>query len=368
MAPSENRPLRRRNPKLTTARFHSSRVRRRDACCIYWGSAVVGRYRVFDARVLAAINTALGEANSAFVLKEPKLGTDLAFAVACEEAADGYHLSGHATFDVVLGYGRFDAATDPAILVRLGESVRRALTMAVAQLGWDMQRLCDPYYAPVLEALYGLPAAVPANPPTTRDAPIELELDLHGPFAAGEGTSTPCLFSSDCARLSGIYLWTVEVEGRYHVWYVGQTRRSFAERTGEHISNMLSGRYALPALDALVVKGEHQLDWRDDAGHTRWPATLPNFLARAHELVPRALQLIDATKFWVVPMAQPARVISRVEGALGRHFRGHTDPVVRHRVTPGLILPGKIAGEPTLTLHIRGGNSIAGLTPTLRDE
>jgi hypothetical protein len=37
-----------------------------------WGTPIRGRYRVFDARVLAAINAALAEPNSIYMLSEPK--------------------------------------------------------------------------------------------------------------------------------------------------------------------------------------------------------------------------------------------------------------------------------------------------------
>ena len=43
----------------------------------HWGSTVRGRYKLFDARVLAAINAALDEPDSAYVLVEPRASDGL---------------------------------------------------------------------------------------------------------------------------------------------------------------------------------------------------------------------------------------------------------------------------------------------------
>ncbi len=70
-----------------------------------WGSPVQGRYKAFDARVLAAINTTLGEPDSIFSLNAPPNSDRLDFAVSCIPADVGFRLFGHAPFDVLFGYG-----------------------------------------------------------------------------------------------------------------------------------------------------------------------------------------------------------------------------------------------------------------------
>ncbi len=61
-----------------------------------WGSASVGVYRCRSARVLAAINDALGDAHSIYVLTEPKNAQGMKFAVSWTRDGDVFRLSGHA--------------------------------------------------------------------------------------------------------------------------------------------------------------------------------------------------------------------------------------------------------------------------------
>jgi hypothetical protein len=50
------------------------------------GRRYTGRFRSFDARVLAAIRDALGDPNTVLVLREHKSGDALAAAVTCERS------------------------------------------------------------------------------------------------------------------------------------------------------------------------------------------------------------------------------------------------------------------------------------------
>ena len=52
------------------------------------GSLVVGGYKCFDARVLAAINDALGDTRSIYVLNEPKNTQSLNAKVSCVREGD----------------------------------------------------------------------------------------------------------------------------------------------------------------------------------------------------------------------------------------------------------------------------------------
>ena len=71
----------------------------------FWGSYVQGRYRKFDAQIVAAINDALQEADSAYVLSIPARTAGVDSDVAGERVGGDFRLTGHASFDVVAGYG-----------------------------------------------------------------------------------------------------------------------------------------------------------------------------------------------------------------------------------------------------------------------
>jgi hypothetical protein len=79
-----------------------------------WGCRFAGRYKCFDARVLAAINSALGDTNSVFVLNEPNNISPPDAEVVCTRVGDLFRLQGHAPFDIVFGYGGAGVGQEPA--------------------------------------------------------------------------------------------------------------------------------------------------------------------------------------------------------------------------------------------------------------
>ena len=331
-----------------------------------WGTHVVGRYAVFDARVLRSINIALGEENSAYVIKEPKAGQGIPYAVGCYREGESFRLQGRATFDLVFGYGHFDSRISPAVYARLGPDLPTKLAGFVALLGWDMAKMREPRYVPVVHALYGLrtDAVVQAEP--ALGEPLTLDLNFHGPFTAAGDGGLPSLFASDLASKFGVYLWTVPINGRDRVWYVGQTRRGFGERTAEHIRDMLSGKYSIPVL-ADLLNGEHKLEWSGGPTSGLWPATLPDFLARSQELTPKIVAFVRQLHFYVAEIAGPPRLYDRAEGLIGRYIKDHTDIGVAQTVVRGIRLPVRISGEAALKVRITGATQVAGLPAELDD-
>jgi hypothetical protein len=133
--------------------FEEEDLRRLRSAVFHWSTGTRGRFKCFDARVLRAINDALGEEDTVFALEEPRGVADLEAAVSCERAGSAFRLRGHATFDVVFGYGTPGTAPD----VRLGPVAAATLVEAVGQLGWDLSRFADPRLNPARNALFGLP-------------------------------------------------------------------------------------------------------------------------------------------------------------------------------------------------------------------
>jgi hypothetical protein len=121
-----------------------------------WGSVATGRYRCFDARVLAAIDEVLHWAGTLPTLVEPKgsQGTDC--SVSCVEDRGLFRLRGHASFDIVFGYGSAGVGQGVTGSVHLGTTAQETLANAVGMLDWDLCRLQEARFQPVRNALYGL--------------------------------------------------------------------------------------------------------------------------------------------------------------------------------------------------------------------
>jgi len=336
-----------------------------------WGSPVTGRYKCFDARVLAAINNALGEPDSALVLHEPVNTRSLDITVSCSRPGESYCLSGHASFDLVLGYGISAVNDNPETRVRLGASASDVIARSVEQLGWNLRQMTTDAFRPVTNALYGLPVAhgthdTDSNGSETEGGDIdEVALHFHGPFSALEGQGLRCLFTDSISASSGIYLWTVDIDDVSRIWYVGQTRRSFARRTGEHIAAYLAGQYPTPNTEFLA-RGEHRLFQPAPSDGKMWPNTLPSFLGDYEARAPHLLALMKILRFHVAPVEGDFHLHNRLEGALGRHFKTHDDASVMRFFDQGIQLPARIPFDSPLRALITSDAPIAGLPDRLR--
>lgn len=301
--------------------FSEGQLQQLRKAVFHWAQQVQGRYRCFDALVLAAINDCLDDRRTEYSLVIPPNATDLGYSVTCSREADeACCLAGHATFDVVFGYGRVCADKTSETCRRMDEALRSKLANTVGSLGWDVWRLQKKSLKPVLNVLYGLPSDYGIHDLPVVGPPLEIALDFDGPFSLFEEGGSPNLFTSPIAERVGVYIWTIKAGERRLPWYVGQTRRGFAVRTGEHVSRFLSGGHNI--YDATQLsEGRRELLWCPHTRHHQWPQTLPAFLAGLDQYQPAVLAMLRLVEVHCAPLNCEASVLDRVEGALGRHFR-----------------------------------------------
>ena len=114
-----------------------------------WGTPVKGRYKYFDACVLTAINIALEDENSILALSEPRESVSIDSKVSCNPEGDLFHLCGHASFDIIFGYGSEGIGNN----LYLGTSTKEILANSVGMLNWDLRLLGEERFQPVRNAL-----------------------------------------------------------------------------------------------------------------------------------------------------------------------------------------------------------------------
>lgn len=228
--------------------FSADELRRFRRAVYEWGSGVSGRHRSFGARMLASINEALGEV--AHVLSAPKSAAEPNSHVECTTEGEIFRLQGHAPFDIVFGYASAALRDD---------SLADTLAAAVGMLGWDLRRLQQPQWKPVTNVIYGLAPGYGVDQSALETGPaVNAPVHFHGPFSALDGGAHRCLFEAEISSRSGVYIWTIEVSGEHKPWYVGQTRRGFGRRTGEHLRSFLCGEYPVCDPHALA-SGENKV-------------------------------------------------------------------------------------------------------------
>jgi hypothetical protein len=329
-----------------------------------WSSSSVGSYKAFGARVLAAINTALDEPDSMLFLNEPRRGGNPNCVVVCKQTNQGFSLNGQATFDLVFGYGVAAAAITPGVDQRLSPSVRQKLAAAVSTLGWSPEALVQERFRPVLNAMYGNALDYGISAPSAPKGPaVDVPVHFHGPFSArSDHPKRPCLFSADTGARSGVYLWTVTVNGAEWPWYVGQTRRGLVQRTAEHLRAYMSGEY--PLVDAAALtRGECRRVPGAPSGV--WPHNMPDFLQNYEQLAPQISSLLAVIGFFYAPLPDDPHLLNRVEGAIGRHFKSHSHPGLRRFFYPGIRVPAAVPYDRPIRLQLSSDAALEGMPPEL---
>ena len=193
--------------------FTPDDLRRLRRAVFEWGSEVVGRYKCFDARVLAAINGALGETDSPFVLNEPQNKQETDCKVSCVVDGDFCRLQGHAPFDIVFGYGGAGVEEDPT--GSISPTARDTLANAVGMLGWDLLRLQENRYQPVVHALYGLPLGYgilgQSRLPHQRSTSMSASAGRFPPWVMGyTAVCSPMRSPGALAYISGRSMWAAK--------------------------------------------------------------------------------------------------------------------------------------------------------------
>jgi len=325
-----------------------------------WGSRVQGRYKCFDARVLKAINLALGETSTVFVLSEPRGSTGLDCVVECVPDAEGFRLRGHAPFDLVFGYGEACVQESGRGRAFLGPAVRETLATSVGTLGWDLRRLQDPSLRQAWNAIYGFSpnystGVVPSHP----GPELRVDIEFQGPYSAVDDGECRCLFADPIAGLKGIYLWTIAVNGIERVWYMGQTRRGFGQRMGEHLTKMLSGEY--PPHDPVALSRGDSATLCGGVEALSGPLAIPAFVRNWEALMPQIVATIRLLKFHVAPFDGDAHLLDRAEGAIGRYYKAHPVYDLSSFVMPGIRVPAGTPGDQPMRLALSSLATIAGL-------
>ena len=327
-----------------------------------WGHAVKGRFQAFDALVVAAINDCLDEHDTIYELQVPTNASGWC-QVTCVERDGVFHLSGYANFDVIFGYGRVCSDDTSVTRLRMSTELRARLVATVGSLGWDILRLQEPRLRPVLNTLYGLPPdyAPVIGPVINPHLPsLEVAVGFQGPFSVFESDDSRNLFTAPTADKIGVYLWTINVNGRRLPWYVGQTRRGFAARMGEHLANYLSGRYSVYRAEDLA-QGRYHVLWRPNKGSAQWPHTLPQFLGDFDRLKPDLMAMLRLVEFHCAPLDCEKHVLDRVEGTIGRYFKNRPEREVHSFFSPSIHLPSHIPIDRRVKISVTSEAEICSL-------
>jgi len=145
-----------------------------------------------------------------------------------------------------------------------------------------------------------------------------LRLHFRGPFTLFEGER--CLFESDLADVSCVYLWTIrrESDAAYLIHYVGEAA-ALAARHREHLINILGLNYGIfdvaSAREGDLVPVWPGL-WRD---RSRQAPT--RMLERYPELTRAVAEYVDGIAVFAAPVEDDRALRRQIEGSIARSLR-----------------------------------------------
>ncbi|MGB8951719.1 MAG: hypothetical protein WCC06_03525 [Candidatus Aminicenantales bacterium] len=187
-------------------------------------------------------------------------------------------------------------------------------------------------------------------------------LDFFGPFSWRGSAEAPSIFGATVARQSGIYMWTISVEGSELVYYVGETGRDFETRMLEHFREHCSGGYHIYSPS----------EFRHGMKIPLWPGrydpaertTVADFVVKAPELWPAILDLINIYRFFLAPLQYDRRLRERIEGAIAAHLYGQKGPVGDFQ-DRGIRYRPRMSKEAPIAVAIGSWEMFRGLPPAL---
>lgn len=152
----------------------------------------------------------------------------------------------------------------------------------------------------------------------------EYHLYFLGPFSVNRSNS---IFMDPVADEPGIYLWAVRSQGRFLVEYVGETGKSFRQRTKEHMIQVLGGNYR--SLDPdYYDRNEVRVLW-NGMWRKGTRDKLNEFIAAYPELAPKIVQYVESIHLFVAPLKATSYERRLLEGGIATYVKAQPEEISR---------------------------------------
>lgn len=166
-----------------------------------------------------------------------------------------------------------------------------------------------------------------------------LSVKWYGPYSF-VGCEADNVFDCLMGEKKGVYLFTIPFEGKYLVYYVGETGVSFATRLLQHVQSYLNGFYRIFDPEEFVNGNKVLLwggMWKTDR---RNPKLISEFIDRHEEFAPKILVFLKSFRIFLAPIDGDKRIIERIEAEIARSLNqqegligAFQDKDVRYRPT-----------------------------------
>ncbi|MBI3151809.1 MAG: hypothetical protein HYZ21_06730 [Chloroflexi bacterium] len=190
----------------------------------------------------------------------------------------------------------------------------------------------------------------------------EYYVEFVGPFSWLGHDGTKSIFDTPEGKLSGIYIWSVEIEDGELVYYVGKTNRHYSQRMLEHFKEHLAGFYHINSLEEFK-SGKRASLW--NGMYLRHKSPKPAELFKIYPTI--SSQIIDLAKtyrFFIAALEAERRILERIECALAKHLYKQPGLIGEFQET-GLNYRSRLASEQPGIAFFKSSAKILGLPESL---
>jgi len=174
--------------------------------------------------------------------------------------------------------------------------------------------------------------------PLRGQSPVEtISTKVEGRFGYWKHSSLQSVFEAEAAGAGGVYVWCVEISGRYRTYMVGEGA-CMGRRLMVHLTNCLSGCYAVYRAEKFVVgeKSSRIYGLREEScrqsGNYKY-CDLTELMQRRQELRPEIDSMLEAFRIFLIPVDHQ-RVRQRLEAKLIRQLETVSWGNTRRGVVP----------------------------------
>jgi hypothetical protein len=142
----------------------------------------------------------------------------------------------------------------------------------------------------------------------------DILLRWNGPFALVPSADCPEIYGVKEAKVSGVYIWALPLDGSYIVNYVGVATESVATRQDDHMRLFLSGKYTIYNPDEFA-QARKVVIYDPRQGLTA-------FLSQHIALSGALMKLVKCIHLFFAPVVAEKVVLERIESSFIEVLRG----------------------------------------------
>lgn len=172
------------------------------------------------------------------------------------------------------------------------------------------------------------------------------------------------IFSNPYAFKKGVYFFTAPFGESNLVYYVGETKKTFAERLSEHLKAYLTGTYHIYDADSFI-KGKKELVFTGWGNMSSKEDGKIEYIDNIGRYAPEMFSLVSKMGLFIMPVDESKRILQRIESAISIYLSKQPPPVGNFQDAGIRYIPRRLDEEPIM-IEITNHKILFGLPEKLQ--